>query len=115
MTESKGPMRTSWIDPDDAPDLSTPTWRKKFARASLREDDKIVRRGRPPLAHPKQAVSLRLDRIVIESFKAGGRGWQTHINKVLRDNLPRAAKIEVGLAKTKGLQRASRAKVKKKA
>ena len=41
-------------------------------------------RGRPPLADPKVAVKLRLDRAVVEQFKAGGPGWQTRINEALR-------------------------------
>ena len=76
-------MPTSSNDPDDAPDLSTPEWRAKFAAAPLREGAKIVRRGRPALAKPKQAVSLRLDPDVIAYFKAGGPGWQTRINERL--------------------------------
>jgi uncharacterized protein (DUF4415 family) len=90
MTVSKRRTKTSWIDPDDAPDLSTPEWREKFARADLREGSKVVRRGRPPLAHPKQSVNLRLDVEVIEYFKAGGPGWQTRINERLRQALPAA-------------------------
>jgi uncharacterized protein (DUF4415 family) len=88
MTASKKPTKTSWVDPDDAPDLSTPEWREKFARADLREGAKIIRRGRPPLANPKQSVNLRLDVDIIEHFKAGGPGWQTRINERLRKALP---------------------------
>jgi hypothetical protein len=32
-TVSKKPTKTSWIDPNDAPDLATPEWREKFAGA----------------------------------------------------------------------------------
>ena len=77
-------MPTSSNDPDNAPDLSTPEWRAKLAAAPLREGAKIVRRGRPALAKPKQAVSLRLDPDVIAYFKAAGPGWQTRINERLR-------------------------------
>ncbi|MBL8545998.1 MAG: BrnA antitoxin family protein [Hyphomonadaceae bacterium] len=41
-------------------------------------------RGRPTLANPKQAVSLRLDQDVIEHFKKSGPGWQGRINAALR-------------------------------
>jgi uncharacterized protein (DUF4415 family) len=45
-----------------------------------------LRRARGPQKAPtKQLVSLRLDRDVIAHFKAGGPGWQTRINDVLRD------------------------------
>lgn len=40
--------------------------------------------GRPRLENPKVAVSLRLDREVVEQFKATGSGWQTRMNTVLR-------------------------------
>ncbi len=87
---SKKPTKTSWVDLDDAPDLSTPEWREKFARAPLVEGGKIIRRGRPPVAQPKQSVSLRLDPEVVEHFKAGGPGWQTRINELLRREAAKA-------------------------
>lgn len=40
--------------------------------------------GRPRLENPKVAVSLRLDREVVEQFKATGAGWQTRMNSALR-------------------------------
>jgi len=36
------------------------------------------------LPEPKQAISIRLDRDVIEFFKHKGPGYQTKINAVLR-------------------------------
>ena len=36
------------------------------------------------MPEPKQAVSLRLDREVMEWFKKQGRGYQTRINAELR-------------------------------
>jgi uncharacterized protein (DUF4415 family) len=41
-------------------------------------------RGRPRSEAPKQQVTLRLDRDVLEKFRAGGAGWQSRINKALR-------------------------------
>jgi uncharacterized protein (DUF4415 family) len=41
-------------------------------------------RGRPPVAHPRKQVSLRLDPAIIDKFKAGGKGWQSRINDALR-------------------------------
>jgi uncharacterized protein (DUF4415 family) len=41
-------------------------------------------RGRPPKENPKAQVTLRLDTEVLEHFKAGGPGWQTRINAVLK-------------------------------
>jgi uncharacterized protein (DUF4415 family) len=43
----------------------------------------IVRRGLKPV-EPKTAVSLRIERDVLEWFKAQGPGYQTRINAVLK-------------------------------
>lgn len=43
----------------------------------------IVRRGLERVP-PKASISLRLDRDVLEWFKAQGGGYQTRINAVLR-------------------------------
>jgi uncharacterized protein (DUF4415 family) len=43
----------------------------------------IVRRGLK-VAGPKKLVSLRIDADVLNWFKAGGVGYQTRINAVLR-------------------------------
>ncbi|MFZ0606019.1 MAG: BrnA antitoxin family protein [Roseiarcus sp.] len=64
-------------DPDTAPDLSGPV-------------PGIVRRpGRPPRADRKVSVTLRLDRDVVECFKATAAGWQTRINSALRKSTAR--------------------------
>jgi len=66
------------FDPDDdAPDLSTPYWVEQFAKAT-------IQRGRPKSAAPKVSTTLRLDPDVLESFRAGGPGWQSRINAALR-------------------------------
>jgi uncharacterized protein (DUF4415 family) len=67
---------------DDAPDLSTPEWREKFATAP-------VRRGRPPADRRKISTTIRLDPEVLEVFKATGPGWQTLINETLRKDAAR--------------------------
>lgn len=43
----------------------------------------LVRRGLEPVP-PKTSISLRVDRDVLEWFKAQGPGYQTRINSVLR-------------------------------
>jgi len=68
---------------EDAPDLSTPEWRKKFAAAR-------VRRRRPPLSAPKAPTTIRLDPDVIEAFRAQGRGCQSRINAAPREWVARA-------------------------
>lgn len=45
-------------------------------------------KGRGPQKEPtKEAVSLRLDRDVVEHFRAMGPGWQTKINQALRETV----------------------------
>lgn len=41
--------------------------------------------GRPKAENPKVAVSLRLDQDVVAQFKASGPGWQTRMNRALRE------------------------------
>ena len=40
-------------------------------------------------APTKQLVSLRLDREVIEAFKAEGRGWQSRMSEALKEAIQR--------------------------
>jgi len=47
------------------------------------------RRGRPKSDKPKQQVTLRIDRDVLEKFRSTGDGWQSRINEALR----KAAKV----------------------
>jgi len=42
-------------------------------------------RGRPRSLEAKIHVNIRLDADILETFRATGPGWQTRINKVLRD------------------------------
>ena len=49
-------------------------------------------RGRPKLEKPKEAIKLRLDADVLESYRKTGDGWQTRINADLR----RARKLKAG-------------------
>lgn len=55
-----------------------PLTKKDFARA------KVVRRGRPRLANPKQQVTLRLSAEVLAHYRAQGPGWQARIDADLR-------------------------------
>ena len=68
-------------DPDEIKPELDDDW---FAEADAYVGTKLVRRGRPKVVNPKQPVSLRLDREVIDWFKRKGEGWQTRINDELR-------------------------------
>ncbi|HVG50272.1 MAG TPA: BrnA antitoxin family protein [Xanthobacteraceae bacterium] len=88
MPRKKKSGAGAWADPEDAPPLTD----KFFDRAEIRRGEKLVRRGRPPLPNPKQAVKLRLDADVLASYRKTGTGWQTRINEDLR----KARKLKAG-------------------
>lgn len=72
-------------DPDN-PELTEEDFKKAvpFAEALPALAETMNKGGRPKSDDPKIAVSLRLDRDVVEKFRAGGPGWQTRINAALR-------------------------------
>jgi hypothetical protein len=53
MNESKQNMNSTWIDPDDAPELDDAF----FAAADLYDGEKLVRRGRPKSNSAKVALT----------------------------------------------------------
>jgi uncharacterized protein (DUF4415 family) len=87
MNAKKPVTPSTWVDPDDAPELTNGF----FERADLYEGEKLIRRGRPAALAPKQAVKLRLDPDldldVLAALRATGDGWQTRINDMLRASL----------------------------
>ena len=47
-----------------------------------------IKRTRGPNKQPtKEQVAVRLDPDVLSAFRAGGPGWQTRLNAVLKDGL----------------------------
>lgn len=88
MARSAKGSRRAWADPDDAPELSEDV----LARAAIKRGDEVLRpaqgtltrRGRPRSENPKQQVTIRLDRDVLERLRASGSGWQSRINDILR-------------------------------
>jgi uncharacterized protein (DUF4415 family) len=65
-----------------------PEWTKSdFAQAKSFDEvfPALARKRRGKQKAPtKKAISLRLDRDVLESYQAAGDGWQSRINKDLR-------------------------------
>lgn len=49
----------------------------------------IKRLGRPPIDQPKMKTTLRIDPDVLTAFKQTGAGWQTRINALLREHMPK--------------------------
>jgi uncharacterized protein (DUF4415 family) len=76
------------IQPEEYEDIPELT-EEFFEKADFYIGEKLIRRGRgrPPLDAPKKLVSLRLDQDVIDRFRAGGPGWRSRINAVLRKHL----------------------------
>ncbi len=65
---------------DDAPELTE----EMLDHAEIRHGDKVIKRGRPPLAQPKEAIKLRIDQDILTAYRKTGSGWQTRINADLR-------------------------------
>jgi uncharacterized protein (DUF4415 family) len=80
MPRKKDAGASTWIDPDDAPELTD----EHFQKADIYEGGRLVRRGRPPAANPKKSISLRVDADVLERYRASGPGWQVRMNEALR-------------------------------
>jgi uncharacterized protein (DUF4415 family) len=90
-------MNTEPAFPDDNPEWTE----EDFARARPASEvlgpelaALLVRpRGRPPIgdAARKQVVNIRLDRDVIDYFKADGPGWQTRLNDFLAAKIKRTS------------------------
>src|SRR5206468_161578 len=77
------------------PDAENPEWTEedfRRARPALevlpREVVEAIRRYRgqrgPQKSPTKELISLRVDREVVDAFRATGRGWQTRANEALR-------------------------------
>ena len=73
-------------DTDTPPEI-TDEW---ITGADLYHGEKLVRRGRPKLANPRQLLSLRLPAQVIARWKATGPGWQTRMAEALEKSAPRS-------------------------
>lgn len=72
-------------------DDDNPEWTKEdFARARPISDFPELAaafpksKGGRPRGSNKEQVSLRLDKDVLERFRAAGPGWQSRINEALR-------------------------------
>lgn len=86
--EGRGYTKQDWDEVSDNPPITEEALRKAkpFTEAFPELTEEIRRNlgGRPKSENPKLAVSIRLDRDVVEAFKADGEGWQSRINEALR-------------------------------
>ncbi len=86
MSENKRVTSSTWVDPDDAPELTD----EFFERADLYRDDKLIRRGRPKASQHKEPVTLRVDAEVLAAWRASGKGWQTRAAAALAAQAPKS-------------------------
>ena len=89
MPAKKRATGRGWSDPDEAPAWTN----EQFDRAEVAIGGKVVRpaqgtltrpRGRPKKPDAKVHIHIRLSPNVLRHFRAGGPGWQTRIDEVLR-------------------------------
>lgn len=81
------------LDDDDAPLLTKEALeRSRPMRDTLNEffepavaAEFLKRPGRPKQAECKERVTLRLDKDIVVFFRSQGKGWQTKMNKALKD------------------------------
>lgn len=80
------------LDGDDAPELTREMIERARPASEVLSPEVLTQfnrgRGRPPVANPKRAVSLRIDPDVLEAYKATGKGWQSRMNEALRRGMP---------------------------
>ena len=81
MSENKRDTATTWIDPDDAPELSD----EFFERADEYVGETLVKRGRPLGSGTKISTTIRFDADIVAAFRAAGPGWQSRMNEALRE------------------------------
>lgn len=88
MPENKGNLESEWVDPDDAPEWTDDQFdRAQFSIGGLvirPANGTLTRPGRPKSEDPKQQVTLRLDRAVLEKLRESGPGWQSRVNDILK-------------------------------
>ena len=74
MPKSNGTGSSTWIDPDDAPELTEAF----FDGADIWQGETLLRSGR------QNSNLVQLDQDVIDRLLASGPDWQVRANAVLR-------------------------------
>jgi uncharacterized protein (DUF4415 family) len=91
MSENK--PSTSWVDPDDAPEITADDLRrathhiagKEVTRAAFRQDLAERPPDRPAMTAKRPMLSMRVDVEVLARLRASGKGWQTRVNALLKE------------------------------
>ena len=94
----RGYSQEDWDEVSDNPEITNEQWAK--ARPLVETRPELVaamRRGRGnPRSPTKDLVSLRLDKDVLATLRAGGSGWQSRANDMLRKGLGLSGTAEAG-------------------
>jgi uncharacterized protein (DUF4415 family) len=83
----RGYSKQDWDEVSDNPEATDEELAQAvpFAEAFPDLMESIRRaRGRPPVANPKQAVTLRLDPDTVARFKAQGPDWRARMGEILK-------------------------------
>jgi uncharacterized protein (DUF4415 family) len=89
---------------DDSPEWTA----EDFARAEVWDGNKFLghgrdfengkrKAGRPKGSGTKELVTLRIDRDILDHFRAGGPGWQTRLNDALREVTSATSGVDEGV------------------
>ena len=70
---------------DEVPELTE----EMIERGDLYHGGRLIRRGRPKSADPKQQITLRLDAAVLRWFQESGPGYQSRIGAALKSHMTR--------------------------
>lgn len=85
----RGYTRQDWDEVCDNPEITPEQWAE--ARPLVEAMPGLVaameRRRGPQKTPTKDLVSLRLDKDVLATLRAGGSGWQSRANEMLRKGL----------------------------
>lgn len=94
MSEKLKNSYSSWVDPDDAPELNSDffsqgEWRigeqAVSAATGVRALGKAASLDNLPIENSKQVLTVRFDSDVVEAFRSSGHGWQARMNAALKD------------------------------
>jgi uncharacterized protein (DUF4415 family) len=93
MSAKKINTQSTWVDPDDAPELTDDFFKnattmigdKVVSKDEYRKAVKKALRGRPPGTGVKKSTTVRFDNDILDTFRSTGKGWQTRMNNALRD------------------------------
>jgi len=74
---------------EDIPELTD----ELLEQADFYIGGKLIKRGRPKLAAPKETISIRLDSDLLEYLRGTGAGWQSRVNDLLRKSMKLPDKV----------------------